>query len=181
MLTAGITLSAVKTERAGVIPYTIINNKVFFLLAKHKFSGDLGDFGGGVKKEETSLKGAIREYYEESGSIFINEKADYDHSLALLDNKMAILFLYIQKEWYGKAEKVFAKQKKAETMYPSCRQGTDEISDILWVSESQFVNLVKYPKSRRYQSDNLKLWKLIVNFFKKIDIKNLMEKIKNVQ
>lgn len=179
MLTAAITLAAIKTDRAGVIPYTIVNGKVFLLLARHKFSGDLGDFGGGVKKEETTLKGALREYFEESNFIFVNEKADLDHSVAIVDDKMAILFLFIKQEWFYKAEKTFARQKKRESLYPSQQPGTDEISEILWVSEEQFVNLIRYPKSMRCRpGNNPKLWKLVINFFNKINVKNLLDNIK---
>jgi len=179
MLTAAITLSSIRTDHAGVIPYTIVNGKVYLLLARHKFSGDLGDFGGGVKKEETTLKGAIREYFEESNYIFVNEKADLDHSVAIVDDKMAILFLYIDQKWFYNAEKTFERQKKRDSMYPSCQPGTDEISEILWVTEEQFVNFIKYPKSMRYQYGNYpRLWKVVINFFKKINIEKLLSNIK---
>lgn len=187
MLTAAITLSSIRTDRAGVIPYTIVDGKVYLLLARHKFSGDLGDFGGGVKKEETTLKGAIREYFEESNYIFVNEKADLDHSIAIVDDKMAVLFLYIDQKWLHSAEKVFARQKKKESIYPSYQPGTDEISEIMWVTEEEFINLIKqppsqprshsYPKTVKHTS-NPRLWKVVINFFKKINVEKLLSNIK---
>ena len=60
-ITLGIYLSKIKTNRAAVLPYIIKNNihgesKIYFLVAIDKKSGDITDLGGGVKKNECSLK-----------------------------------------------------------------------------------------------------------------------------
>ena len=56
--------------RAGVIPYTIINNEIYWLMGKSN-TGRLGDFGGGCKssKKETAYQCLIREVQEESSGI----------------------------------------------------------------------------------------------------------------
>lgn len=176
-ITAGISLSAVKTHRAGVIPYTSINGKMHFLLAKDRSFGELTDFGGGVKGEETALKGALREYSEESNYIFENEKADLDNSVAITDGKMAILFLHIDSSWYYKASRVFAEKKVTEG-----EPALQEVSEILWVTEERLINLIKFQKTTRFNrhSQHPRLWKRISNFFLKFDLANVLDQIKQL-
>ena len=66
MLTSTSILGSIKTLRSGVIPYTIWNDELHFLFARHAATGELGDFGGGTKKYETALVAALREFKEES-------------------------------------------------------------------------------------------------------------------
>lgn len=61
--------------RCGIIPYAHDNNKTKLLMARKKHWGSyLGDFGGGIKKHESWLKGLEREVDEESNNIFGNAK-----------------------------------------------------------------------------------------------------------
>lgn len=61
-------------SRCGIIPYTIVNdgtkNVLHFLLGRDTRSGDLGDFGGGVKDREMALHTAMREFKEETSELF---------------------------------------------------------------------------------------------------------------
>lgn len=63
---------------AGILPTTIINNKLYFLFGKENKYEDMapgfGDFGGGEKKNESFLNTAIREGCEELTGFLGSEK-----------------------------------------------------------------------------------------------------------
>jgi hypothetical protein len=88
-----------RKARVGVVPYTIHNKNVYFLVGKNiidptwKSSGLYTDFGGEVEKEETLLEAAAREAYEESmgflGSIDsllekLSKTKSYEHGGCIL-------------------------------------------------------------------------------------------------
>ncbi|HSA76317.1 MAG TPA: NUDIX hydrolase [Nitrosarchaeum sp.] len=69
--------------RASVVPYTVMNGQLLFVFGKDTKSGDITDFGGGVKKHETISDACLRELEEEAqfkGKInsfdifFVNEQ-----------------------------------------------------------------------------------------------------------
>lgn len=145
--------------RAGVIPFTKVSGKVYFLLAVDFKTGDLSDFGGGCKKNETLISAAVRELNEESYGIFTNvsEQVLYN-SFAIVNHKrnIAVFFMYIDSEWLTKAkeEYLIAILKNSDKF---------ETRDIKWVSEDEFKNLIysayvnlnsKYSKSKFYLSNN---------------------------
>ena len=55
---------------AGILPYTIFNNSVFFLIGQEKSDKTWSDFGGHSKKKDNncSLKTAFREFLEETNN-----------------------------------------------------------------------------------------------------------------
>lgn len=57
-------------NRAGVIPYAVHNNEIYWLFGVGS-DGKLHDFGGGRKrsKDETPIKGLLREVHEESSGV----------------------------------------------------------------------------------------------------------------
>jgi len=124
--------------RAGVIPFTTINGKVYFLLAVDFKTGDLSDFGGGCKKNESLISAAVRELNEESYGIFrnVSEQVLYN-SFAIVNHKrnIAVFFMYIDSEWLTKAkeEYLIAILKNSDKF---------ETKDIKWVSEDDFKNLI---------------------------------------
>lgn len=67
-----LNLECVKPQRAGVIIYTIINGSTYFGLGLDSRTHDLTDFGGGViyKTDGDVIKGALREFFEETLEIF---------------------------------------------------------------------------------------------------------------
>lgn len=165
MLTYGKYLSSAKTPRAGVILYTLVDEKLYFLLAKHSKTGELGDFGGGVKKNEFSLNGGVREFFEESGGVFrsrYKSSNDFLDKVALIDNenKMAVIFAPIESFWIegNKAQVSFE-----ESMKNSKKKSSQEISEIVWVNEHDFLSLIKTPNRVR----TCKLWSVVRKFFSK--------------
>lgn len=141
-----------KTVRSGIIPFTFFNDHLRFCLAKDSRTGELGDFGGGVKRGEVSITGGIRELTEESNGIFCNINFDYTvgHGISLIDKyykKMAIFLVYVDPPMISQSCKCFT---------PS-----EEISDIVWVTEEELYVLI-------YGRDCLKgvMWKKISSFLK---------------
>jgi hypothetical protein len=166
MLTYAAHLVLRKTSRGGVIPYTIINGKVHFLLARDHKTRDLGDFGGGIKKNESCLGGSMREWVEESNGIFSISPDDILDKLAILDGtKMVIIFVPIDKSWFKNAQKEFEKKKK---------KNSNEISEIVWVDEDRFAMLVC--GLYRYE----KLWSRVQKFFMKTDVRKISDTLKNL-
>lgn len=175
MLTHAAYLARHKTTRGGVIPYTVRNEKIYFLLARHSESGDLGDFGGGIKKHEFALNGSLREYTEETNGMFPISSNDLLDKLALVDGpNMAIVFVPINESWYQKAPEEFQKSKRA------IKKGSNEISEVVWVDEVEFNRLIfAVPRPGRAQSRE-KLWSRIRKFFQKADVLQMTGALKMV-
>lgn len=164
-LTLGAYLGKVKTNRAAVLPYTLkeVNGekKLYFLVAIDSKSGDITDLGGGVKKYECSLTAAMREFREETNEIF----GDIYHqinimstNIAIIHNKMSVLFIPFDEKWVETTSQIFKNKKSYKKSY-------NEVSELLWVSEDKFKELL---------SDK-KMWDRVRNFYRAVYNKNISE------
>jgi 8-oxo-dGTP pyrophosphatase MutT (NUDIX family) len=54
---------------AGILPVTIHNNQIYYLLGKEVSVNKYSDFGGSKEDDETPLQTAVREGYEELSGI----------------------------------------------------------------------------------------------------------------
>lgn len=64
-------------KASGILPYTIINNEIYFLLQKINKTNLYSDFGGKREKNDNSIKyTAAREFSEETNGYFFNENKD---------------------------------------------------------------------------------------------------------
>lgn len=132
-------------SRAGIIPYTIIDNKKFFCLGIDNTYGTLTDFGGGVKKYENFVEAACRELEEESLGIFnfttkeLMEKVR-KNSTTIYDSNTAILFLHVHIE--NIMDIIDLYDYKFKNTF-----GRVENSALLWVPEDIFFYLIKSGKS----------------------------------
>lgn len=110
---------------------------LWFMLAKHP-SGDLGDFGGGVKKGESSLDAAKREIEEETNGLseeMIPKNFDYGSAIGLIHkNLMAMVFIPVDAKWIDSAKPRFEEISQQ-------RKNT-EIVDIVWVDETAFEKMI---------------------------------------
>ncbi len=146
-------------RRAGVIPFTVKNNSLYFLLGIDRGTRELTDFGGGVKSAETMVDGALREFTEESCEIFSSTitKEHIRHSPAIINSlqNSAIFFLRIDSHWIDTAEEVF------DTYQKELRQikKHNELIGIKWIVDSDF-KLVAF--NRRSQC----MWKRIQNMLR---------------
>lgn len=80
--------------RAGAIIYTRYRGQTLFCLGVDTDSGNITDFGGGVKKEETIVEGGLRELEEESQGVFGElTPNDVKDSIIFHCYNMAIMFI----------------------------------------------------------------------------------------
>lgn len=159
MMTMASHLATVRTNRCGIIPYTIAKGSIYFCLARDKVTNELGDFGGGVRKTEFALMAALREFYEESHGIFshiYSSANDVGNKIAIVDGaNMAIIFLPLENKWLEDAQVAFAAN------LPTKRK-SDEVAELVWVNESTFLGLIS---GRRNNKDIL--WTKIQSFLRK--------------
>ena len=170
MMTLGRCIDKIKTSRCGIIPYCIrplvtsSGYRLDFLVSKHRPSGQLGDFGGGVKKDEYALHAGNREFIEESKGIF-QECVDINTLSSsicfIIENDMAIIFVNVGPEWYDLAPQRFLNAKlEGKT--------NNEVSEVVWVSESELTELVFPRSSGVHESDSNVMWKRVKIFLQKI-------------
>lgn len=164
-LTIGTHLARIKTERAAVVPYLILrdingNECIHFLFARDKITGEITDLGGGVKQHEFSLGAGFRELYEESDGVFGNLHNNInDHSLciALVGDKMSVLFVPIAIEWYDIAPKAFQKKRRSPLNHRSRKRSHNEVSELLWIDDFEFKKLIS--------SHNKQMWSFVRRFY----------------
>ncbi len=142
--------------RAGVIPFTVRDNHIYFLLGIDRRTRELTDFGGGVKSTETMVEGALREFYEESCKIFgdIITKSDLEKSMAVTNatRDTAIIFLHVNSSWIDIAETKF---KRSQQELSNIKKH-NELIGIKWVVD-QYFRLIAF--NRRSQC----MWRRIQN------------------
>jgi len=156
IVTLGSYLSQVKTPRAAVVPYIFKDGELYFLLGQDRQSGDITDLGGGVKKHESTLAAAIREFDEESDEILGHLKAnDIICSVALLNKQMGVLFVPLHEKWYEDAPLLFEARKR----FPR-KKSHSEVNHLIWFSEAEFSEVVT-PKALSKK----KMWKKLRSFY----------------
>jgi hypothetical protein len=132
-------------ERAGVIPYVVIDDIKYFCLGVDSNFGTLTDFGGGVKKGELFSFAAARELFEESLGVFrFSSKSIYRYTTSVYDKNMIIIFLQINSECIPDAT--------AEFLRRYTKVSKSENSGVMWIPEDVFGDLVKSGKSVRQQN-----------------------------
>lgn len=144
MLTIGKFADPIKSKRCGTIIYTLEQNKtswsLWFLLARDKKTGELGDLGGGIKKNENTLAAGFRELKEESRGIFsevYRRPQDMANCVAVIDDKadMTELFAPVHQDWLYMASEKFKYT-------PPMKKNIDEMSELVWVSQDTLNDLV---------------------------------------
>ena len=129
--------SHVKPARGGVIVYTIVNGKLFFGLGVDTKSGDLTDFGGGIryKKDQNAIQGALREFMEESLSVFgVFTQEDVQKNLVVYSPNMLILFIHLKLD-IANVNEVFTSRVNTSR--------NPEICNIVWLPQEQFRTMIK--------------------------------------
>ena len=127
-----------RCNRAGVIPYTIYNGRIFFLFGIHFNSSDICDFGGGRKKDETSKDTAIREFKEETNSLFgdIYQYSMFRRTTSILCRRRQnmIFFLPVDKRWLYQAPVEFKSRNEDRP--------NKEILKVVWVDQDKYKSLI---------------------------------------
>ena len=128
--------------RCGAIIYTQYKGKTYFWLGVDSSYGDLTDFSGGIKKDETPIQGGLRELKEESQNVFgdIDEK-DIQDCTTFYTKNMMIIFIErnvdMEKVKFKFQEKIFGKTNV-------------EVSNICWVEKEDFLNSINGKGKRIY-------------------------------
>lgn len=164
-----------RSQRASVIPYIARKKSLWFLLGIDANSGDITDFGGGVKLYENDFEAAWREFNEETKNIFSNDYTKENLSSCVCLNKaysndsvMSCIFLPIKKDWYEKACLKF-DERIVKNRY--CK----EISQVIWIRDDEFYKLINRMSKK-------KLWYRLVMFYKNFEfgkLKDILIKIFN--
>ncbi len=150
-ITQCIDLNFVQTApvRAGAIIYTKIEtktryptrtqtrNQTFFCLGIDTQSGNLTDFGGGVKKGETIVEGGLRELEEESEGVFGHiDPSEVSDATAFHSYNMTIMF--IEKK---------LDQSDIERISTNFRTNVKdneepEVCNIIWLTKEEFLDSI---------------------------------------
>jgi hypothetical protein len=153
-------------RRGGVIPFSFVNEELIFCISQDRKTGEFGDFGGGCKKNESIISGALREFCEETRCCFPGVNIDYLYkkSIFFSRNNMTIFFVYVEPECINLSKKTFTPNK--------------EISNILWVKYQDFRWLVE-GNSVNIKGQQYGMWNKIVKFINHVDEKyDVFNKIK---
>jgi hypothetical protein len=137
-------------RRAGIIPFTVhpITKKMWFCLSRDAKSKELGDFGGGVKCYETPIKGAVREFIEETLGSF-NLDFDFINSnyKCVIKRKNATIF-FVQIPWEIAKDTVEIFRMMYQCLHSGNSPSADaegffhEVCDIVWFVEDKFNELL---------------------------------------
>lgn len=126
-----------RSIRAGVIPFTIKDNQLYFLLGIDRNTRELTDFGGGVKSTESVVDAAYRELFEESCKLFNGDifKTDITSSIAITDymHNITIFFVHVNSSWLQRAELEFSNHQKKLV-----GKKYNELVGIKWINDQDF-------------------------------------------
>ena len=170
------------SKRSAIIPYTVVGKSLHIQLGIHKKSGELTDLGGGVKKDENDLSAAVRELHEESRNVYkdmintensgqyisISKNFTATRNYNLNDyatGEMTVIFVPVKKEMYNKTNAIFQNTMAID----ECQ---DEISKLVWLSESTFMKAVDGSKSCGYV-----MWPKLKKFYKDTLTADIREKL----
>lgn len=149
--------------RGGVIICNIDpSGEIYFGLGVDEKTGELTDFGGGIKYRQDSspIHGALRELTEETLSVFgyIDPKDPaVQKSPIIVSSKMMIMFIRIEiSEERERVSERFRNRVKYAT--------NPEIKDIIWLNLQSFKTLILTDPTKT--NDNLKIYQRVADFIR---------------
>lgn len=129
--------TTVKPQRGGVIIYTVHENNLYFGLGIDEKTGDLSDFGGGIryKWDETAVNGSLREFMEESLCVFGAYDAEMiKKNVVIYSLFMMIIFVHLEVD-IRRISELFNDRVKTNR--------NTEMSGLVWLTKDQFLNLIR--------------------------------------
>lgn len=161
----GYSLSHLKPARASAVPYVVKKTRsrrgiehttVHFLFGIDRKSGDLTDFGGGVRKNENALIAALREFKEETNGIFDGDVYDtpnrYISSISVTNKVLSTLFVPVDESH----------------LYMDVTTSSPEIKEFVWLTQD---NLKKLLTGRCHKK--IMMWGRLRSFYRSINIDDL--------
>lgn len=149
-----------KFSRAGVFPYFIENEKVYFVLSVDALTDELSDFGGKVARFENDWKiTASRELKEESCNVFGISSKKLDSSIFTHDGFNVYGFLELEGFSNEKFHSVSSHFENVlnELKKSKARSQLLETSRLCVVEHSEMVGAL--------QQSTSKVWQYIKHFF----------------
>ena len=148
-------------RRAGVIPYTFVNNQIMFCFGVDIPSGDLTDFGGGRRRNESILTCANREFMEESLGVFGNYRIytrKHDYPIIYSPTMMIVLIpVFPYTEYWNLIFKHTLKQ--------ICPDTRIEVSDLVWVHWDQMMEYIMGNNNNIiYKNKSYIIYNVVKNF-----------------
>lgn len=194
-LVFGSQLATKRSKRSAVVPYTILPAttggwEIWFLLGFDADSGQITDFGGGIKKFETDSTGGYREFLEETKYVLKNAVSlnDLQTCVAAVADEpgvssprntscigstsniqdtwgayggMSVFFAPVGNEWFQKASSTFDSISMEGNSH-------NEISGLIWFRENDFVKLFRNPEASEHD-----MWPRLRKFYSTIYSKEL--------
>lgn len=145
-------------RRSGVLPYTVIKGKIYFILGSYFRNFEYTDFGGGVQKNEGVIEAASREFREETRECFHNvfySKKLLGNCPRIVVGDMCMIFLYVPPKSVLKVPLHF--ELKGRFSHYSARK-YQEITHIVFVKEDAIKKMIATRKGR--------LWSRIREFIR---------------
>ncbi len=128
--------------RSGAIIYTHFQGKTYFALGQDSIYGDLTDFSGGKKQNETIIEGGLRELEEESLGVFGKlGVSDVKESTGFYCNNMLIMFIHLNVDMTAIVK---------EFNLRLCSKGNVEVNGIIWLEKKDFIDTVNGKGKRLY-------------------------------
>lgn len=152
-----------KPVRAGVIPYTIAFNRVYFLMGVDRGTHELTDFGGGIKNGESPVQAALRELGEETCGLF-GEHITVSHlerskCVANYKSNAFIYFARVSVKWLYIAEEQFSKIP--------CKT---EVVGVKWLTDEEFKHVI-------FNKQSQVLWKRVQNILRNTSWYDLVQNL----
>jgi len=144
------------TFRSGVIPFSLVNNKLVFLFGIDKKYNEYTDFGGRSEENESKKQCALREFNEETCYLFKSDISldKIQNSYIISDFKNTMYFIYLDEKWYyNKYINVLFSIKQAKL----CHRKYNEISSLAWIKQEDFKDFFDY---------NNNTWRFITKFLR---------------
>ena len=133
-LTQDVKISQETHVRAGAVVYTKKDGVTYFCLGVDTQSGNLTDFGGGVKKEEDVIVGGLRELEEESLGVFGHITPDMiSKTVSFYSYNMIITFIPVKVD-IERVTKEFNKRL--------IEKEDPEVCGITWMSTEEFMESI---------------------------------------
>jgi hypothetical protein len=137
-----------KYVRAGIIPYVIQGDIIFYAFGLESGIGAIGDFGGHKEHGDRDfLDAAIREYREEALNIFGDFTRESLQDCFVLDGNNTVEILVRVNGNIYEYTKLFKKMVGDNSDH--------EVQSIIWLSSNQLINALD---SQQKTFDNVKLY-----------------------
>lgn len=143
-------IALLRGRRSAILPYSIDKEgELRFLFGIDRESGDITDIGGGIKKYETYLSAATREFSEETNGVF--------GKLSVHDLSMCYALHDEEKQMVSILTHLNVQNHLPIEVY------NKEIKGLIWLSCNEFLELESqvYSRVRRFykpfmEEDSLK-------------------------